>query len=302
MNKEIFKKLKNHKLILNKNIIKNGKITLKLNRINKKEDNSRTPPNAKINSKSANKSRTQTKSKIKIINGGINKFPTIKLPIFNNKKKININLTTNIENTTMNNIKLKKYLENENITNFRLKTNKSFTLKNFHSSQTSKKLLLNKTRDTSYNIIKRSENYINKPKNLNFVSNKKIGILRHFDRKKLKENKSIIIPKHHLKLFRDNKFENNVLNKGINKHKLNNSSKKKISALFENNKKIKNIHNIFNRNNLRTEINEENKSVNKSRENNIDIISDISLSEEELNFSEEDSLDNMEFSLEDEEL
>ena len=107
MNKEIFKKLKNHKLILNKNIIKNGKITLKLNRINKKEDNSRTPPNAKINSKSANKSRTQTKSKIKIINGGINKFPTIKLPIFNNKKKININLTTNIENTTMNNIKLK---------------------------------------------------------------------------------------------------------------------------------------------------------------------------------------------------
>ena len=34
----------------------------------------------------------------------------------------------------------------------------------------------------------------------------------------------------------------------------------------------------------------------------IDIISDISLSEEELNFSEEDSIDNMEFSLEDEEI
>ena len=298
MNKEIFKKLKNHKLILNKNLIKNGKINIKLNKI-KKENNSHTPPIQKINSKSANKAKTNTKSKTKIVNG-MNKFPNIKLPIFNSRKKVNINILNNFENTTMNNTKIKKFLENDNTTHLKLKTNKSVTLKNFHSSQTSKKLLLNRTRDNSYNIIKRSGNFINKPK-LHLISNQKIGISRHFDRKKLKENKSIIIPKHHLKLFKDNKFENSVLNKSINKYKLNNSSKK-ISALFENNKKIRNLHNIFNRNNLRTEINEENLRSNKSRENNIDIISDISLSEEELNFSEEDSIDNMEFSLDDEEI
>lgn len=298
MNKEIFKKLKSHKLVLNKNLIKNGKINIKLNKL-KKENNSNTPPKQKITSKSVNKSRTNTRSKNKIVNG-MNKFQNIKLPIFNNRKKVNINVLNNFENTTMNNTKLKIFLENDNITPLRLKTNKNITLKNFHSSQTSKKLLLNRTRDTSYNIIKRSDNYIYKPK-LNLISNQKIGISRHFDRKKLKENKSIIIPKHHLKLFKDNKFENSLLNKSINKYKLNNSSKK-ISALFENNKKIRNLHNIFNRNNLRTEINEENISSNKSRENNIDIISDISLSEEELNFSEEDSIDNMEFSLDDEEI
>ena len=298
MNKEIFKKLKIHKLVLNKNLIKNGKINIKLNKI-KKEHNSRSSPMQKINSKSVNKSRTNTKSKTKIVNG-MNKFPNIKIPIFNNKKKVNITVLNNLENKTMNHTKLKKFLENENITNLRLKTNKSFTLKNYHSSQTSKKLLLNRARDTSYNIIKRSDNYINKPK-VQLIRNQKIGITRHFDKKKLKENKSIIIPKHNLKLFKDNKFENSVLNKSINKYKLYNNSKK-ISALFENNKKIRNIHNIFNRNNLRTEINEENISSNKSRENNIDIISDISLSEEELNFSEEDSIDNMEFSLDDEEI
>ena len=298
MNKEIFKKLKNHKLILNKNLIKNGKINIKLNKL-KKEENSLIPPNEKINNKSVNKSLSNTKSKKKILNG-MNKFPNIKLPVFNNKKKVNINLLNNIEHTTMNHTKLKKYLENDNITDLKLKTNKSFTLKNYHSTQTSKKILLNKTRDTSYNIIKRSDNFINKPK-LNIKSNQKIGISRHLDRTKLKENKSIIIPKHQLKIFKDNKLENNVLNKSHNKYKLNNSPKK-ISALFENNKKIKNIHNIFNRNNLRTEINEDNTSVNKSRESDIDIISDISLSEEELNFSEEDSIDNMEFSLDDEEI
>ena len=54
MNKEIFKKLKNHKLILNKNLIKNGKINIKLNKL-KKEENSLIPPNEKINNKSVNK-------------------------------------------------------------------------------------------------------------------------------------------------------------------------------------------------------------------------------------------------------
>ena len=62
------------------------------------------------------------------------------------------------------------------------------------------------------------------------------------------------------------------------------------------------MQNYFNRNNLKTEITDENTSENKIDQKEFDIISDISLSEEELNFSEEDSIDNMEFSLEDEEI
>ena len=74
---------------------------------------------------------------------------------------------------------------------------------------------------------------------------------------------------------------------------------RKLNNLFEFDKNEKKINNIFSRSNLKTEINEVNKNGIK---NIVDIISDISLSEEELNFSEEDSIDNMEFSLDDEEI
>ena len=72
--------------------------------------------------------------------------------------------------------------------------------------------------------------------------------------------------------------------------------------IFNFEQKENEIQNIFNRSNLKTEIDEINISQNRKEMKVIDIISDISLSEEELNFSEEDSIDNMEFSLEDEEI
>jgi len=302
MNKEIFKKIKNHKMILNKNNIKNGRINIKLNNINKKVENFSNFPDKKIKSKSTNK----FKSKLKLVNG-MNKFPTIKLPVVNNKSKIklnNNNANDNLQNITMNNLKLKKYLEKDNTTKIGLKTNKSFTLnKKFHSNQNSKNLLISKIRDTSYNFKRDQKQNSLKNTKTTFITNPNMGLTRIFDRKKLQESKSKIFQKHNFKIFKDNKLVNNNLNKSINKIKFNKSNnKKKIKALFEFDKNDEKMHNYFNRNNLKTEITDENISENKIEQKDFDIISDISLGEEELNFSEEDSIDNMEFSLEDEEI
>ena len=301
MNKEIFKKIKNHKMIINKNNIKNGRINLKLNDLNKKVEYFSNFPDRTIKSKSTNK----FKSKLKIVNG-MNKFPTIKLPVVNNKTKIKFNQNNeadNFQNITMNNLKLKKYLEKDNTTKIGLKGNKSFNLKKFHSSQNSKKLLISKIRDMSYNFQRNQNQNFIKGTKTNLVTSPNMRLTRILDRKKIQENKSKIFQKHNLKLFKDNKLINNNLNKSINKIKFNKSNnKKKINALFEFDKKDKKIQNFFNRNNLKTEITDENISENKIDQKEFDIISDISLSEEELNFSEEDSIDNMEFSLEDEEI
>ena len=297
MNKELFKKIKNNKFILNKKNLKNGRINIKLNNIKKSTENLSKSPIPKIKSKSTNKLKS------KIVNG-MNKLPTIKLPIVKNQKKLlHINENDNIENATMNNIKLKKYLENDNLSKLKIKTNKSFNnIKNFHSTQNSKKFLLGKERDTSYNM-KRSHNFI-KIKNNNIVTNPNIGLNRHLDRKKMTENKSIILSNNKLKLFKDNtiKISSNKSNKTKEKYKLNHNNHKKIKELFEFEQKDKKIKNIFNRNNIKTEISIENTTENINEEKNFDIISDISLSEEELNFSEEDSIDNMEFSLDNEDL
>ena len=284
MNKGIFKKLKNQRLFLiNKNNIKNGRMNIRLNNLDK--------PNHLINSNTNNKIKSKSTNKIKIVNG-MNKFPSIKLNINKNKKKFHKNID-NIENATMNNIQLKKVLHIDD-TKIRLKTNKSFNLKNFHSTQNSKKFLIAKTRDASYNL-KRSQKYFNN-NDKNLMINSNVAITRHLDRKKIKENKSIILPKHNFKLLKDNKIINNTLNKSRDKYKLNiNNNFKKLNNLFEFEKKEKEIQKNFKRNYVKTEINDINKKE-------IDIISDISLSEEELNFSEEDSIDNMKFSLDDEEI
>ena len=297
MNKELLKKIKNNKFILNKKNLKNGRINIKLNNIKKSTENLSKSPIPKIKSKSTNKLKT------KIVNG-MNKLPTIKLPVVKNQKKLlHINEYDNVENATMNNIKLKKYLESDNLSKLKIKTNKSFNnIKNFHSTQNSKKFLLGKERDTSYNM-KRSHNFI-KIKNNNIVTNPNMGLNRHLDRKKMTENKSIILSNNKLKLFKDNtiKISSNKSNKTKEKYKLNHNNHKKIKELFEFEQKDKKIKNIFNRNNIKTEISIENTTENINEEKNFDIISDISLSEEELNFSEEDSIDNMEFSLDNEDL
>ena len=300
MNKEIFKKIKGHKLnALNKKNIKNGRMKIKLNNITNNINNQKEfinySPITKIKSKSTNKLKSR------IVNG-MNKFPSIKLPQKKNHNNFHIsNNNIKNDNISLNTLKLKNHLHIEDKSKLKIKTNNSFILKNFHSSQNSNKLLLAKPRDNSYNL-KRSQHFI-KTKNSNLITNPNIGITRHLDRKKLKENKSIILPKHNFKIFKENKIINNNLNKSRDKFKLkSNNNFKKINNLFNFEQKENEIQNIFNRSNLKTEIDEINISQNRKEMKVIDIISDISLSEEELNFSEEDSIDNMEFSLEDEEI
>ena len=83
---------------------------------------------------------------------------------------------------------------------------------------------------------------------------------------------------------------------------------KKLDVLYEIEKKVFKIQNFF-RKHLKEEetvdtTNHQNDVVNNNAKNDniFDIISDISLSEEEINFSEEDSLDKNEFSLDVEDL
>ena len=83
---------------------------------------------------------------------------------------------------------------------------------------------------------------------------------------------------------------------------------KKLDVLYEIEKKVSKIQNCF-RKHLKEEetvdtTNHQNDVVNNNAKNDniFDIISDISLSEEEINFSEEDSLDKNEFSLDVEDL
>ena len=80
--------------------------------------------------------------------------------------------------------------------------------------------------------------------------------------------------------------------------------------LYEIEKKVAKIQNCF-RKHLKeeetvetTNTNHQNDVINNNVKNDnlFEIISDISLSEEELNFSEEDSLEKKEFSLDDEDL
>ena len=72
-----------------------------------------------------------------------------------------------------------------------------------------------------------------------------------------------------------------------------------MDVLYEIEQKISKIQNCF-RNHLKKE--ERETKNDHILNNNIDIISDISLSEEELNFSEEDSFNNIDFSLDEEEI
>ena len=86
---------------------------------------------------------------------------------------------------------------------------------------------------------------------------------------------------------------------------------KKLDVFYDIEKKVAKIQNCF-RKHLKeeetvetTNTNHQNDMVNNNNiknDNTFEIISDISLSEEELNFSEEDSLEKNEFSLDDEDL
>lgn len=300
-----YQKIKTFKTSITKNTFNNRNNNIKFDNLRQYTEYEDDYPESLIKSKSLNKIKTKNEFNKKNI-----KLPSLK------KKYINNNLETKQTNL------LKKYL-NKNNKKLRISTNNLNNISNFYSKNKNSNKLLSKHSGSSYNL-KMSQNYI-KTKNININKNTNLAVVRHLDRKVIKGNNSIMMPKHGYKLFTTTKIINNFnnqinqnKNKEIyeitNKQDENHNSEKKLDVLYEIEKKVSKIQNCF-RKHLKEEEttnneNENNNNINDNTNNNInscnnnivDIISDISLSEEELNFSEEDSLINKEFSLEDEDL
>jgi len=289
------KKIKKVKTSLSKHKILNKSNNTKLENLIKTKEYEEDYPVSFIKSKSL--------KKLKIYNGfNKKKDNAIKLPSLQKHLHTNANDSKMISNFLNRNNTIKK---------IKLNTNNINNINNLYSKNKSSKKLLSKHSGSTYNL-KKSQNYI-KTKNINISTSGNLGVVRHLDRKIIKGNKNINMPKHGYKLFATTKIINNFNNQ-INQNKnkeiyticdnnQNNNDNKKIDVLFDIEKKVTKIQKYF-RNHLKDEEDNNIKNENKNKNNNviIDIISDISLSEEELNFSEEDSFDNIDFSLDDEEI
>ena len=213
--------------------------------------------------------KSKSLSKIKIKKGSNKK--DIKLPSLKN------NIFVEKNNTRL----MKKFLiKNNSNKKMKIKTN---NINNYHSNNQSINKLLSKHSKSTYNL-KMNQNY-NKTKKINLTTrHNKNNLLSHEnDQAEWNENSS-------------------------DKNNLNES--KKLDVLYEIEKKVAKIQNCF-RKHLKeeetvetTNTNHQNDVINNNVKNDnlFEIISDISLSEEELNFSEEDSLEKKEFSLDDEDL
>ena len=286
---KIYQKIKQIKTSFNKNKIMKKDNIIKTNNLKEYQDDNHE---SLIKSKSLNK--------IKITNGFNIKNNTIKLPILKRKIYINNNLETNEPKIN------KKYLKKKNISVKKIKIN-SNNINNLNSKNHGSKKLLSKY-GSSYNL-KISPNYI-KSKNINLNASENFGKIINLERKIIKGNKNRIISKKGYKLFTTTKIINNFNNQ-INQNKNKeiftlcdnnvNNGGKKIDVLFEIEKKVSKIQDCF-RKHLEDEKSEIKKNENIRNNNIIDIISDISLSEEELDFSEEDSFNNIEFSFDEEEI
>ena len=289
------KKIKKVKTSLSKHKILNKSNNTKLENLIKTKEYEEDYPVSFIKSKSL--------KKLKIYNGfNKKKDNAIKLPSLQKHLHTNANDSKMISNFLNRNNTIKK---------IKLNTNNINNINNLYSKNKSSKKLLSKHSGSTYNL-KKSQNYI-KTKNINISTSGNLGVVRHLDRKIIKGNKNINMPKHGYKLFATTKIINNFNNQ-INQNKnkeiyticdnnQNNNDNKKIDVLFDIEKKVTKIQKYF-RNHLKDEEDNNIKNENKNKNNNviIDIISDISLSEEEVNFSEEDSFDNIDFSLDDEEI
>ena len=285
INAKIYKRIEKHKNPLNKSkiIIRNNKDKIKsFNQITEIQDNYL---DSFIKSKSLNKIKTKIK---------LNKS-NIKLPALRN----NIYKNNNYE---LNDSKFTEQF-NKNSSTKKIKININSINNLYPKNNRSPKKLISKY-GSSYNL-KISSNM--KSKNIHLSTKENIKNFRNLDRKIMKGNKNIKIPKKKgYKLFTTTKIINNFNNQ-INQNKNNEiytlcnnnetNAGKKLDVLFEIEQKVSKIQNCF-RKHLKVEENETTKNHN----NNIDIISDISLSEEELNFSEEDSINNIDFSLDMEEI
>ena len=295
---KVYQKIKALKISLNKNNSRNN-ITTSSKQYNYYEENY---PESFIKSKSLNKIQ---------IKKGINK-KGIKLPSLKKNNFIEKN------NTKL----MKKFLVKSN-SNKKLKISTN-NINNYHSKNKSSNKLLSKHSGSSYNL-KISQNYYKTKKiNLTTSSTSNLGLGRYLDRKVITSNKNIVMQNKNKEVYtlynddtQNNRYNpNNLLshendqiewNENISNENNFNESKK-LDVLYEIEKKVSKIQNCF-RKHLKEEetvdtTNHQNDVVNNNAKNDniFDIISDISLSEEEINFSEEDSLDKNEFSLDVEDL
>jgi hypothetical protein len=281
-------------------------------------------PESFIKSKSMNKIKIKKGSKKKGI-----KLPSLKKNIFienSNTKLMKKFLVKNYSNKKMK-------INTNNINNYHSKNQSSNKLLSKHSgSSYNLKMSQNYNKTKKINLTTSSTSNLGLRRQLNrkvITGNKSIVMPKHgyklFTTTKIINNFNNQINQNKNKevytLYNDD-TQNNMHNKNNllsheseqnewNEHfsdKKNVNESKKLDVLYEIEEKVSKIQNCF-RKHLKEEetvetTNHQNDVVNNyvKNDNTFEIISDISLSEEELNFSEEDSLEKNGFSLDDEDL
>ena len=281
-------------------------------------------PESFIKSKSMNKIKIKKGSTKKGI-----KLPSLKKNIFienSNTKLMKKFLVKNYSNKKMK-------INTNNINNYHSKNQSSNKLLSKHSgSSYNLKMSQNYNKTKKINLTTSSTSNLGLRRQLNrkvITGNKSIVMPKHgyklFTTTKIINNFNNQINQNKNKevytLYNDD-TQNNMHNQNEllsheneqtewNEHfsdKKNLKESKKLDVLYEIEKKVSKIQNCF-RKHLKEEetvetTNHQNDVVNNNvkNDNTFEIISDISLSEEELNFSEEDSLEKNGFSLDDEDL
>ena len=317
---KVYQKIKALKISLNKNNSRNN-ITTSSKQYNYYEENY---PESFIKSKSLNKIQ---------IKKGINK-KGIKLPSLKKNNFIEKNKTKLMKNFLVKNNSNKKLkISTNNINNYHSKNKSSNKLLSKHSgSSYNLKISQNYYKTKKINLTTSSTSNLGLGRYLDrkvITSNKNIvmtkngyklftttKIINNFNNQ-INQNKNKEVytlynddtqnNRHNPKNLLSHENEQIEWNENISNENNFNESKK-LDVLYEIEKKVSKIQNCF-RKHLKEEetvdtTNHQNDVVNNNAKNDniFDIISDISLSEEEINFSEEDSLDKNEFSLDVEDL
>ena len=321
---KVYQKIKTLKTSLSKNKFNNRNyITTNSKQYNYYEEEY---PESFIKSKSLSKIKIKKGSNKKDI-----KLPSLKNNIFveknntrlmkkfliknNSNKKMKIK-TNNINNYHSNNQSINKLLSKHSKSTYNLKMNQNYnkTKKiNLTTSSTSnlglgrqldrkvitgnKSIIMPKHGYKLFTTTKIINNFNNQ---INQNKNKEVYTLYNEDTQNNRHNKNNLLSHENDQAeWNENSSDKNNLNES-----------KKLDVLYEIEKKVAKIQNCF-RKHLKeeetvetTNTNHQNDVINNNVKNDnlFEIISDISLSEEELNFSEEDSLEKKEFSLDDEDL
>ena len=321
---KVYQKIKTLKTSLSKNKFNNRNyITTNSKQYNYYEEEY---PESFIKSKSLSKIKIKKGSNKKDI-----KLPSLKNNIFveknntrlmkkfliknNSNKKMKIK-TNNINNYHSNNQSINKLLSKHSKSTYNLKMNQNYNKTKKINLTTSSTNNLGLGRQLDRKVITGNKNIIMPKHGYKLFTTTKI--INNFNNQ-INQNKNKEVYTLYNEDTQNNRHnKNNLLShendqaewNGNSSDKNNLNESKKLDVLYEIEKKVAKIQNCF-RKHLKeeetvetTNTNHQNDVINNNVKNDnlFEIISDISLSEEELNFSEEDSLEKKEFSLDDEDL